>query len=355
MVDPLFIDNLFPSRIALFPPTNFPLKMKPKKATRLPNEIQREILKFLPSKYLNNAMRVNKYFYQTGKKLLYRDIRFYSVNQRDKFFELLSATSNSMTSPTSPLSPELRSPDEQPPAVRIPRRRSPRLNQPCDIANLIHSIDFGLRPREISKKEPPLPCTKVWTSPTKPSSLPLINAESPGIGSFHRHGVVDRMTVSLAQRRVDTPTLDLAPRKKYGEWEDRFISKFIPTLAEMIPNLVKLNLCGSHLSKNDITIVLSGMPNLEWLDISYTTLKADALSAISRYCRTKLAYLNLSGIFKFGRNKSSSIIDMVMYCEGLKTLVLLDCPEFYGVCLEECLELSQGRIKFITDEELRYD
>ena len=197
----------------------------------------------------------------------------------------------------------------------------------------------------MSKKEPQLPCTKVKTSPTK--SPTLINAQSP-LGLDNRNGVVSRMSESLAQRRKNTPIIETKP-EVYGEWKDRFISVFVPALSEMIPNLVKLNLCGSHLTKDDLAIVLSGLKKLEWLDISYSTLKSDGLSAVARYCRTNLKYLDMSGIFKFGRNKVSFVVDIVMFCEGLKTMVMLDNPEFYKENLDECYHLSAGRIEFITD------
>lgn len=326
--------------------------MKPNTKVKLPIEVQQDILRFLPRKTLSTAMRVNKSFYQTGRKLLYRHIRFYSVLQRDKFFELLSLSSNSVASPTSStiMSPEISSPGEAP-AVRIPRRRSPRINRPSDLANLIYSLDFGLRPREMSKREPQLPCTRVKTSPIRAG--PSIS-DSPVGEPPNRSGVVSRMSDNLSQRRSNTPVLNLKT-ETYGEWNDRFVSTLMPKLAELLPNLVQLNLCGTHLSKNDFTIVLSGLTNLEWLDVSYSTLKSDSVSLISRFCRTKLQFLNLSGIFKFGRNKGSLVVDMTMYCEALSKIVLIDCPEFYGEHLEECEQLCAGRIEFITDEGQKYD
>ena len=91
------------------------------------------------------------------------------------------------------------------------------------------------------------------------------------------------------------------------------------------------------------------MRKLERLDISFSTLKSDGVELIGRYCRTKLKWLNISGIFKLGRNKKYALISIVANCSDLLEIMAYDCPEIYSETLEECLDLCNGKISIKID------
>lgn len=149
---------------------------------------------------------------------------------------------------------------------------------------------------------------------------------------------------------IISPTMSESGQKitsPYGSWADRFISPFAPLISQHIPHLKALSLCGCHINGTDFVVMLECLRQLEHLDISYSTLKNSALEYIPRYCRHKLKTLNISGIFKFGRNRGETLILISTFCEALIEIIILDCPEIGWDVLDECIHLTGNRINYI--------
>jgi F-box-like len=368
--------------------------MKHKKS--LPTELIDNILSFVPKQRLPVTMRVSKTWYQSAKRLCYRKICFNSVNQREAFFAMLEDASLQGQS-TSPIksarsSSRSRSPSS-PPAVVLRRKGSLRnYNRGSEISKLIYSLDFGLRPKEFQASEPQLPMTRavppppqrqkpppLFVSPSAVKSLdsPIrsttsvildtpLTRRSPRLATFQspsksttkndsrtnstspvRQRVGAGLSIStIGSALTDSDSTISSP---YGTWAHRFVSPLVPKIGIYIPNLKELSLCGCHVNAQDFGSVLQAT-RLIRLDISYSTLKTDGVQLISRYCKTALQYLNLSGIFKLGRNRSHGLVGIAMHCTDLTKIVALDCPEIYPEVLNECEVLSNGRIKFEMED-----
>jgi hypothetical protein len=141
----------------------------------------------------------------------------------------------------------------------------------------------------------------------------------------------------------------LKPKITYGKWEDRMINPFLPLIASYIPHLMHLSLSGCHINDWDFANMLEQLSFLESLDISFSTVKNEGLEGVSRYCRFKLKWLNVSGIFRFGRNRPVVLAAIVQNCKALKILVVKDCPEIdKDEHISEFRNLSSGRVTFVT-------
>jgi hypothetical protein len=309
----------------------------------LPNELVDQILRFVPKKRLSVLARVSKRIYPIAKSRILKSIHFESLTERNLFFETLSKS--------------------------FYERKSKN-------AGLIQALDFGLRPRVMLPNEPPLPCSK----PISPNRMAL---DSPRITTINTSrwnlgGSPDRMAISptrtslristrstsstsptrvskttrsptrTSPSRMSTSPSAKSPTKvkstmteRYGEWNHRFISQYIPHITTHLPHLKSLNLCGCHLNAHDFMTILTHLKQLRHLDISYSTLKSDGVSSIARYARN-LETLDMSGIFKFGRNRTSCLVDIVLNCGDLEKLVLKDCPEVYPETVEEIQSLNSG-------------
>jgi hypothetical protein len=302
-------------------------------------------------------MRVCKKWNIPSKKLLYQTIRFQSVLQRQKFFDAIQQDF-SIKSPKS--SKEINGM----PVVMIPRRSSLRMKKSTGNRDLIQSLDFGLRPRNVTTNEPPLPCTKpILQSPLRmsidtntlpsPTTTRITNINLNGdtfISSGIKRNSIPRLAkiVQVSTNSVSTNPLENSiVETRYGEWQDRFVSPFMPLVAQYLSHLKHLNICGCHLNAHDFSLALENLVRLESLDVSYSTLKSDGIESISRYCRHKLQKLNVSGIFKLGRNKPHTIILIAMFCSALKQIIALDCPEMYPETVTEAHAISNSRIEFI--------
>ncbi|KAJ8326943.1 hypothetical protein QVD99_005295 [Batrachochytrium dendrobatidis] len=125
-----------------------------------------------------------------------------------------------------------------------------------------------------------------------------------------------------------------------GAWENRRISRFLEPLAAHCPNLRSLSLSGCQVNDYDFVDMLKHLVYLEHLDISYSTLKRSGMEGIARYSRYHLHTLNVSGVFRLGRNTPAVLIEITMHCGELKTLVALECPEFYAEVEEECRQVN---------------
>jgi hypothetical protein len=445
-------------------------------------------------------MRVSKRWNKTTKKILYKNIKFTSVNQREMLFKCLHSVDHGILS-VSPrrsgiisVSPRRRSTISEindldlvtPPRVILARKGSLRSHVVSQTAQLIESLDFGLRPRLLKHNEPELPCSKqilaspiqistisevppspafavgrtrssmsvapfpsirtgvhiparhsvstisqtnpsafrskstnsmsivsesttslepprnlahlrseftmTTTSPkriTPSSAMSLDSPRSPGawqgrwdlrsnsnIEQSHRSVPSededenqDQLSslkseeispiISPARReRPISPILSLSnvsssneQTSPYGSWSHRFVSPFLSMITQNIPHLKKLSLCGCHVNGNDFTVMIELLTSLEVLDISYSTLKNNSLEAISRYCRHRLKLLNVSGIFKLGRNRAQTLVLISAYCEGLEKIIALDCPEFFLENLEECQTICDHGIEYVVDHE----
>ncbi|KAJ3329958.1 hypothetical protein HDU91_003715 [Kappamyces sp. JEL0680] len=149
--------------------------------------------------------------------------------------------------------------------------------------------------------------------------------------------------LSVSTGDSGSPTEKDAP---YGEWSHRFISPLLPMVSSLLPHLQELSLCGCHINDNDFITMLRHLTLLVRLDISYSTLKTEGVNSVSRYARHKLEWLNISGIFKLGRNRQHAIVNISAHCTALKTIVALDCPEIYEETLDDCKLACGGRIEF---------
>jgi hypothetical protein len=227
--------------------------------------------------------------------------------------------------------------------------------------------------------EPDLPCTKKvspiktqiesipdgdLTSPasatsensvSSPVRMGLYISKNPGeqIGPSGSKIVLVNNETQMKRDLKKKPGLVLNPPKlaPYGEWKDRFVSQYLPVVADCLPHLQSLSLCGCHISHGDFVLVLSGLSMLTNLDISYSTLKTESISSIAQYCRHRLEKLDISGIFKFGRNRGHSIVAVTAYCQKLSLIIAKDCPELYPEVIEECLAVSIAKVQIITDEQ----
>jgi hypothetical protein len=318
---------------------------------------------------------MNRTWSKLSKRVAYRHIRFTSVKQRERFFSCLQiAQMNKISaSKRKQISPQESSPDK-PPQVRIARKASFQIqNIPTEAANLIRSLDFGFHPKHLKPHEPELPMSSktilsspTSMSPTSSSISPVsrslgivqnLSLESPIVTrSMIRAGLTKRVDSVAPRQRVAASSstnsfTDSAspPSENYGAWSHRFVSPLMPLIGSLIPNLQELSICGCHVNSSDFGVMLQSMQRLERLDISYSTLKSDGVELIGRYCRNKLRWLNISGIFKLGRNKKYGLRSIVSHCSDLSEILAYDCPEIYEETLSECLEICHGKIKFQLD------
>lgn len=336
--------------------------MKPVKS-KIPIEIVELILHRIPHKALPKAMLVCKAWQNAGARVAYRSITFKSVKQREKLFSCLQlmkevGRSSPRSSPTNTAFP--------PPVIL--RRSSSRFKYESAFARLIKSLDFGLQPKHLRRQDPELPMTKRISHLASPVKSPssAMSLDSPTFAS--RIPVNSPSTslpkmISPVRERVGASVLSVSTisivsptrsskddlKSPYGSWSHRFVSPLVPLIPSLIPNLQELSLCGCHVNSSDFGLMLSGLRNLIKLDVSYSTLKTDGIEMISRYCRSKLQVLDVSGIFKLGRNRKLAIISIAAYCSALESIIAFDCPELYEETIDECLDLCGGRIRFFRD------
>lgn len=109
----------------------------------------------------------------------------------------------------------------------------------------------------------------------------------------------------------------------YGTWKDRFISPFLPLIPYLV-NLSILNLSGTHMNDSDFQGLMS-VVNLAVLDISYSTIKDKGMQSLAR--QKRLRSLNVSGIFRFGRNHQETLMAILHACKEMKKLIVRECPE----------------------------
>ncbi|KAI8923181.1 hypothetical protein BC831DRAFT_472258, partial [Entophlyctis helioformis] len=192
----------------------------------------------------------------------------------------------------------------------------------------------------VAASSPSSPSKDMAISPIRPSSDP---STDQGPSTVPRQQPSSSLTVTAtAEPGFASPAVSAAT-PSYGEaWEHRFVSKFLQPLAAFCPNIRNLSLSGCHMYDYAFDEMLRSLPNLERLDISYTTLKRAGLEAVATHCRHRLMWLNVSGIFRLGRNKTSSLIDIAMHCRLLCTMVSDET-------VVECLEISGGRLSVVRE------
>ncbi|KAJ3274912.1 hypothetical protein HDV01_001776 [Terramyces sp. JEL0728] len=341
----------------------------------LPNELIELILRKVPQSKLVDTMCVSKSWHNSSSRILYSKVKFTSVAQREKFFSCLQNMGSYKPSTRfrpasalrhSPTKTSTKHDPSMPPPVVLRRRSSLRSHTVAPMAKLIKCLDFGLAPNSLTRSEPNLPSAKSVLSTPKTPGLPIsaLSLESPIPFSSERRASTTeppkftRPSSSRVENIREKPALRIETESQilkiedlkspYGSWSHRFVSPSLPLVGQLIPHLKGLSLKGCHVNASDFTILLETLTQLEILDVSYSTLKTPGLSQISRFCRHRLVHLDISGIFKLGRNKSDTILDISAYCTGLKKVVALDCPEIYDDILEDCKALSQNRIEFVT-------
>ncbi|KAI9355711.1 hypothetical protein DFJ73DRAFT_255517 [Zopfochytrium polystomum] len=126
-------------------------------------------------------------------------------------------------------------------------------------------------------------------------------------------------------------------------------------LAAGLPSLRCLSLSGCHLEDSVLADVLGrwatcagGECALEYLDLSYSTVKAGALGCVAETCG-RLVELNVSGIFRLRRLPDSLLLSLVLHCPALKRLVALDCPDVGAKTWKAC-EALNPRLAVVCDE-----
>ncbi|KAI8905014.1 hypothetical protein EDD86DRAFT_212057 [Gorgonomyces haynaldii] len=324
---------------------------------KLPNELVGEILsKLRHPRHLAKAMRVSKSWNQMATRLVYRDIVFKSVKQRERFFS--SLTEHTPLSPTkSPKSPsklrELQSP--VPPPVRLTRKsmRKMPLRVQC-----VRSLHFGLGPRMVSPVQPQLPSVKsvlsgspLVGSPEQLSTMSSPSREPTAVSpmGYTRHRPGSLQTPQSAPGRLTV----YIPKEEepYGAWEDRFINPLLPFVGYYFPHLKSLSISGCHVNDFDFIAMLEQMQQLEFLDMSYSTVKNAGLEGVSRYLRHSLVTLNVSGIFKFGRNRTKTLLVIAQQCQKLKDLYCLNCPEVDAEDVEAIREMSENKVQVYISAE----
>ena len=176
--------------------------------------------------------------------------------------------------------------------------------------------------------------------------------ESPGtettfepIGNLVEAATVPRSApATMTTREVELTVIP--PEVTYGEWEDRFINPFLPMIPSYMPNLKNLSLSGCHINDWDFGNMLEQLPLIERLDISYSTVKNVGLEYISRYLRSNLTWLDVSGIFRFGRNKIKTLGYIAQNCKVLTRIVAIDCPEIEEETYQEIMAMVSNRLVF---------
>ncbi len=330
-------------------------------------------MEYVPLRNLPKLMAANKRIGAIAKKQAYKKVVFTSLSQRTQFFEILSKlpSSNSGHFPAAKggKSPRSISPTSMnPPSTCLPRRASVRINGPSESAKLVRALDFGLHPSVVKARESDLPGMKpvlskkveetaVFSPQTAFSNISFdLALPSPIVRSPTRLQLTSSplqtpplrkrvgnsiLTVSTTSSPSTSPTIT----SPYGKWSHRFVAPLLSQVSQLFPHLCELYLCGCHINDQDFTTMLSLLPRLTRLDISYSTLKTSGVAAISRYCRHKLTWLDVSGIFKFGRNNSDTLLKIAFYCEALTVIVALECPEIYKEVVGDVVQIN-NRIDF---------
>ncbi|KAI8800901.1 hypothetical protein BJ742DRAFT_839396 [Cladochytrium replicatum] len=229
---------------------------------------------------------------------LYRKVLFTSHFQRKKFFALphrmsdIFGSSNLVTEATNMLWEMAATPEE---------RAGSRVRM------LVREIDFGFGPRPGSED-------------------------------------VDVAAEDEEQLEAARPLVnhDLRTRSNYGRaWSHRFVSPELHTIRHLAPRLESLNLRGCQFFDSVLVSTLSPLSPtslpfpLKHLDLSFSSVKSLGLSSI---VSNTLQCLLLDGIFKFGRQRTSELIEIVLACPRLRVLSLLESPLVYANVRESCIE-----------------
>ena len=305
------------------------------------------------------AISTCKSWYRVGIKHLYERVTFRSFNQREGFFKLLA--SDIKLSPTTLIpclssspSRALKSPKSPTPTSIRPKRKTYllRIFQP---GLFVKRLDFGLGPRALILNNTIKGVTKKRRSGSinrKSSMMSIV--ESPV--KQRRKGVAGSiLTVNtassstLVESPVNSGMLTTSTSESYGnKWDHHFVSKYLETLTQFCPNLQVLSLAGCHIFDHAFEDTLKALPNLVHLDIAYTTLKKSGLESVAKYCRFHLETLDISGVFRLGRNDDDVVTNIVINCTKLKRIIANECPELYNDVAAECLRINP-KLQLIRD------
>nr|KAJ3404045.1 hypothetical protein HK105_003970 [Polyrhizophydium stewartii] len=240
----------------------------------------------------------------------------------------VAAVSGSSPSPSGPS-----------PSPMLRRADQPRQAVPGSTDSNGSPIAFPARPAVVDRS---------LIIDTRSRALPAAPSTSDGADLMSAVATAAPAATTQQQTGTASPEKVLTP---YGDaWDHRFVSKFLEPLGAFCTNLRSLSLSGCHVFDHALEELLPRLPHLERLDISYTTVKRQGLAAIARSCRTRLEWLDISGIFRLGRNRGEVLLEIAACCHGLRTVVALDCPELQSETLSECLQLRAG-MRFLRDAE----
>lgn len=136
-----------------------------------------------------------------------------------------------------------------------------------------------------------------------------------------------------------TPEAETCETERYGsDWRQRFVSTFISSLSEYMPNIQRLDLSGcqfydtilgAYLDPTVGGFVSCGRPHLTHLSVAFSSIREPGLVAVADSCGATLEYIDLSGLFRFARIDPNIVGRLLDQCTQLQTVVLADSPDFW--------------------------
>ncbi|KAI8802706.1 hypothetical protein BJ742DRAFT_858243 [Cladochytrium replicatum] len=239
---------------------------------------------------------------------LYRKVYFSSHFQRSKFFAL----PHRMADIFSPV----------PEATKMlwEKTTTPEERAGSRVRMLVREIDFGFGPR-------------------------------PGSEDVDVAAEDEEHDTNHLNTRSEYPQVkrDLSTRSEYGRaWSHRFVSPELHTIRHLAPHLESLNLRGCQFFDSVLASTLSpSSPTsspfpLKHLDLSFSSVKSLGLSSI---VSNTLQSLMLDGIFKFGRQRTTELIEIVIACPKLRILSLLESPLVYEEVRVSCIYARRSMLE----------
>ncbi|KAI9094598.1 hypothetical protein DFS34DRAFT_235085 [Phlyctochytrium arcticum] len=191
---------------------------------------------------------------------------------------------------------------------------------------LIRGIDFGFR------TSPAGPIPSLTPNPTPNSSqttTPSGSApNSPSLGALALPNSV-AIAAGLLRSSTQSVAAGSAPAEAYGLWDQRYISPLLYMVSTRCTNLSYLGLSGAQFADTMFAEAIDRLPYLTHLDLSFSCIKNEGLHAIasSRNTTQNLQHLDVSGVFRFRRIRTTVITEITQNCTSLRTLVVNQCPD----------------------------
>ncbi|KAJ3222350.1 hypothetical protein HK099_002387 [Clydaea vesicula] len=122
------------------------------------------------------------------------------------------------------------------------------------------------------------------------------------------------------------PTKKLV-RQKPIVWENFFLDSYLLQISVNLPLIQSLNLCKAQFTDEILLKLVCGLKDLRFLNLSYSSIRNEGLAGLKEL-RNSLVGLDLSGIFRFRRNKNCVIDFIIENFSKLKFFNLKECGDF---------------------------